>query len=135
MTQADNPAVAIDRLRGVVARVLPVVSTETPDYAELTFGDARARAMTMEPDTFLALNALPDLITAYESQARELDEAKQNVCAFCAPWAVTYARDRGYPEGHLHPAHYDILERAGARMDDFTRAALTQSPPATENGE
>lgn len=46
------------------------------------------------------------------------------VVAFCAPIAGKYAQDFGLPDGHLHPRHYDILEECGARMDDFTRAAL-----------
>jgi hypothetical protein len=27
------------------------------------------------------------------------------------------------PENHLHPTHYDILARCGARMESFVRAA------------
>lgn len=60
----------------------------------------------------------------------EIADLKQSVIAFCAPWAVTYARDFGFPEGHLHPTHYDILERCGARMVDFTRG----SDPALLHG-
>jgi len=60
---------------------------------------------------------------ALRRAAEENAELKQDVIAFCAPWAVTYARDMGYPEGHLHPTHYDILERCGARLVDFRRAA------------
>lgn len=51
----------------------------------------------------------------------ELEDARTSVRAFAAPWAVTFARERSYPDGALHFAHYDILARAGARMDDFTR--------------
>lgn len=50
-----------------------------------------------------------------------LEDARTNVRAFAAPWAVTFARERGYPDGALHFAHYDILAKAGARMTDFTR--------------
>jgi len=67
--------------------------------------------------------------TRYEGQGpywdellvAEIESLRSDVIAFCAPWAATYARDCGLPEGHLHPAHYDILARAGARMDAFTR--------------
>lgn len=52
-----------------------------------------------------------------------LDDSNASVIAFCAPVAVQYARGMGLPDGHLHPTHYDILEKAGARMDSFTRAA------------
>lgn len=51
----------------------------------------------------------------------EVNDLKQSVIAFCGPWAGIYARDFGLPDGHLHPTHYDILERCGARMVDFTR--------------
>lgn len=54
-------------------------------------------------------------------------ELKGYVVTFCGPWAVQYSRDFGLPEGHLHPTHYDILEKCGARMDDFTRAKLEAS--------
>ena len=77
-------------------------------------------------------------LQAYSSEGTIYDEAadtiarlreenerlKAEVVTFCGMWAEQYARQLGLPEGHLHPAHYDILERAGARMDDFTRAAL-----------
>lgn len=35
----------------------------------------------------------------------------------------------GLPDGHLHPTHYDILARAGVRMDRFTRAEVPQLDP------
>lgn len=54
----------------------------------------------------------------------EIEELKRDLIAFCAPWAATYARDYGLPDGHLHPVHYDILARCGARMDDFIRHPL-----------
>ena len=57
----------------------------------------------------------------------EVAELKLNVVAFCAPWAVEHARQRGLPPGHLHPTHYDILSKAGARMHSFTRAALEEA--------
>ena len=49
-------------------------------------------------------------------------DLKTTVIAFCAPWAVEYAKDHGL-DG-LHPTHYDILEKCGARMVDFDRASL-----------
>lgn len=51
----------------------------------------------------------------------EREELRWNVLAFCAPWAAKCAQDHGLPEGHLFAQHFDILERAGARMVDFTR--------------
>lgn len=60
----------------------------------------------------------------------ELEDARASVRAFAAPWAVTFARERGYPDGALHFDHYDILAAAGARMNDFTR----HTPPADRGG-
>jgi hypothetical protein len=65
---------------------------------------------------------LANRVAALEAQVADL---KQSVIAFCAPWAAEYAQNFGLPSGSLHPTHYDILERCGARMDNFTRAVLT----------
>lgn len=51
----------------------------------------------------------------------EITGLRASLVAFAGPWAVRYAKDQGMPDGHLHPIHYDILAKAGARMDDFTR--------------
>ena len=60
----------------------------------------------------------------------EVADLKTSVIAFCGPWAVAHAAKHGLPINHLHPTHYDILERCGARMVDFTRAALDPPPPS-----
>ena len=52
----------------------------------------------------------------------ENEELRSCVIAFCAPHAATYARDHGLPDRHLFAEHYDILAKAGARMDDFVRS-------------
>lgn len=43
-----------------IDRIFPVHVTETPDYAELAFNECGAKAMTVEPDTWTALNTLGD---------------------------------------------------------------------------
>lgn len=48
----------------LASRLLPVTTHDTPDYAEVSFGDVKSQTMTMEPEIFLMLNALPDLIAA-----------------------------------------------------------------------
>ena len=74
---------------------------------------------TASADLIVALrNALPQIISAL----RREDDLKASVIAFCAPHAARYAEDFGLPPGSLHPTHYDLLQRCGARMDDFTRA-------------
>ena len=42
---------------------------------------------------------------------------------FLAVWAVKYQED--YRLNGLHPTHYDLLKKYGARMDSFTRATNT----------
>jgi hypothetical protein len=54
-------------------------------------------------------------------QRAEIERLRSEVITFCSLWAGTYARDNGYPDRCLHPTHYDILARAGARMVAFTR--------------
>jgi hypothetical protein len=67
-------------------------------------------------------------VPTLEAEVLRLTEANaalaEELVTFCAVWAVPYAQGLGLPDGHLHPLHYDMLERYGARMDDFTRAAL-----------
>ncbi len=67
-----------------------------------------------------------DALRAGEREAllAEIEDLKSAVIAFAAPWSVQYARDAGKPPGHLFPSHYDLLERCGARMVDFTRAII-----------
>lgn len=67
-----------------------------------------------------------EALTRAQPLGGEVADLKQSVIAFAAPWAVQYAQDHGLPNNHLHPEHYDLLERCGARMVDFTRAALTE---------
>lgn len=59
--------------------------------------------------------------TEVERLRAEVADLKISVIAFGAPAAARYARDFGFSENHMHPAHYDILKSAGARMDDFVR--------------
>jgi hypothetical protein len=66
-----------------------------------------------------------DLHTAaLAARDAEIADLKTSVIAFCGPWAAKYAEDFGLPDGHLHPTHYDILAKCGARMDNFTRADM-----------
>lgn len=67
---------------------------------------------------------VPGAVLDMASAADEIERLRQDVIAFGASWAGMWARSYGLEDGHLHPRHFDILERAGARMDDFTRAAL-----------
>lgn len=53
--------------------------------------------------------------------AATIADLKVSVIAIGAPWAVQYADMWRLPRKHLFPEHYDMLEQAGARMDDFVR--------------
>lgn len=71
--------------------------------------------------------AAEHLTTAIDRQQRittleaENQQLRDSVIAFAGPWAAQYARERGYRDRELHHTHYDILAKAGARMDGFTR--------------
>ncbi len=58
----------------------------------------------------------------FQDAADEIKRLRSDLIVFCFLWAEPYARDHGLPDGHLHSVHYDILARAGARMDSFTRS-------------
>lgn len=64
------------------------------------------------------------LFRALKKCEGETEDLKQSVIAFCAPGATEWARAHDLPKGHLHPTHYDLLMRCGARMVDFSRAAI-----------
>ena len=55
-------------------------------------------------------------------QVAQIEEWRSCTVAFCAVWAAQHAYAMGRPDGTIDPNNYDILQRAGARMDDFTRA-------------
>jgi hypothetical protein len=92
----------------------PVSQTtpETTGYLE-PIGDA------------LPLNTSAETLAYIQRLHAEIADLRCSVIAFGAPAMEEYARERGLPKGHLYPTHYDILERAGARMVSFTRAVGT----------
>jgi len=51
----------------------------------------------------------------------EIEDLRCSVIAFGGPAMNEWARLHELPKGHLFASHYDILARAGARMDSFTR--------------
>jgi hypothetical protein len=61
------------------------------------------------------------LLSEVDRLSSEVAVLRSSVIAFCAPFAVRYAAEFGCPPEYLHPTHYDILARAGAKMDDFVR--------------
>lgn len=71
--------------------------------------------------------AMRDAKATIESLRDKLAEANLTLVAFAAPTMVQYAKDCGLPKNSLHPNHYDILAKAGARMDSFTRAEIERT--------
>jgi hypothetical protein len=79
------------------------------------------------PEDRCECDGLRDRAAAWrDAQAAEIADLKTSVIAFGVLWGIKYAQANGLPCGHLHPEHYDILARAGARMDDFTRAEVAK---------
>ena len=74
--------------------------------------------------------AAPDLARLVLEKDKEIAEWKENTIAFLGPWAVDYAKQIGLPDGHIHHVHYDLLEKAGARLNAFTR-----HPPSHEGNQ
>lgn len=85
-----------------------------------------ARLEETDPLKLNVTQLLTEAAACIREMVEELADARRSVCAFGAPWAVEYARNMGFPDGTLHATHYDILEKAGARMVEFTR----HIPPA-----
>lgn len=93
-------------LARAIDRLLPITIQNTPDYAEVSFGECQAQAMTMEPETWLALNQLPSLIAEVAALRGERDQiAGESI------WWKGVIGDGPYrPSGevrsikHLHPA-------------------------------
>nr|MCB7500354.1 hypothetical protein [Enterobacter roggenkampii] len=63
-------------LARAIDRLLPITIQNTPDYAEVSFGECRAQAMTLEPETWLALNQLPALIAENAALRDRLETAR-----------------------------------------------------------
>jgi len=94
----------------------------TPEAVERLAEWAAQHDMRATGDKVAA--TLRALAAERDAMRAELADANNTIVTFAAPHAVRYAKEFGLPKGHLHPVHYDILARAGARMDSFIRAAL-----------
>lgn len=113
----QNAAIAA----GALAKMITAEADRDAAVARAEAAEAREAALLAnneaERQTLLRHNA---------RHAAEVADLKASVVAFCAPWAVQYAEKMGLAPGELMPGHYDILKDAGARMNDFTRAALAK---------
>lgn len=104
------------------------------DYADL---EQRIRNFAdncdAQGDGIEAGDFVRSIADALDALTRERDELRVSVIAFAAPHAARYAQEFGLPPGELHPMHYDILERCGARLADFRRGACLSRP--SDKGE
>lgn len=101
----------LDGLEAVLNAVLPVSITETPDYAEMTFGTSRSKAMTVEPAIFLVLNQLPDLLAL----AREAEGLRE------ALWAGV--------------EHFERVDGDAAHKAVIAQMVAAAAPSRTQSGE
>jgi hypothetical protein len=97
-------------------------------YDQACQGLVRAECEVEELRAEVAMKQEQARIMAEErDEAREaLKDANESVVTFCVLWAFQYAADHGFPNGHIHPTHYDILKKAGAPMNDFARFDFTE---------
>lgn len=68
-----------------------------------------------------------------EADAARIAKLKAKVIAYGVAHADQWAKDHEFPNRHYHWQHYDDLEEAGARMDDFVR--LGPEVVGHENGD
>lgn len=83
------------------------------------FDGEEVGSATVLSDTERLIRFLVDVVIA--ERDAEIADLRTSVIAFAGPFAAEYARDRNWPAGHMAAHHFDILERAGARMVDFVR--------------
>lgn len=101
MTTVDLTALASGsgdhaELAKAIDRLLPIGIQNTPDYAEVSFGECQAQAMTMEPETWLALNHLPALLAENAALRAERDRNWDEFIAERQSRMEHGAREAGY---------------------------------------
>lgn len=76
------------------------------------------------PPWTIHIDGLAQVCRAFEKKNRDLEADVARWKKDAIPFVVVYAAKYGldaYGEGCMYFAHYDLLEEAGARMDDFKR--------------
>jgi len=58
--------------------------------------------------------------------ARKRKKRSHELVGFLAMWAVDY--QKAYKLNGLHPRHYALMKKYGARMDDFKIATNAEQP-------
>lgn len=109
------------------APMFPITTHNGPDYADVTFAeDHSSQAMTMEPDTWNALNelfvslpAIFDAIQATEARAQGLVDALEAAIATLA--ASRHLLAKYAPEHHWLPEHDQRIADAKATLATWRR--------------
>lgn len=114
MAEEDRNATLVDRLQGVYR--IPVTDG---------LGQVPGSAEPDNPGEYVHRFETPPIqreaAVEIERLRAEVADLRVSVVAFCSIHAVEHAKAHGLPKNHIFARHWDILERAGARMDDFKR--------------
>ena len=89
--------------------------------AEHDLTTAASRAAELEERHRAMLAVLAEKDAEIERLRAEIADLKISIIAFGCPPMMEWAKMHALPKNALYADHYDILQRAGARMDDFTR--------------
>lgn len=91
-TAPKDIAALVERLRSSLDDIrFPLTLVETEDYAEVTDEDGVKVALTVKPDLFAAVNALPGLLDQIEALVKERDEAREKNDAYFDEVTACYA--------------------------------------------
>lgn len=109
ISKGDDMADRIDTLAAKLAKV-EAERDAADKLIAATFADAASNNIRLAEASHRA-----------EAAEAALVDANNALIAFGSGVMVKFAKDRGLPDGHLFATHYDILAKAGARMDSFKR--------------
>lgn len=129
-----------ERLQGIstplmngdnLATILCLHFCDGEDYSDHDSGWSKA-AVDGCDETISAIQShcepLAHELSRLQARVKELEiensDLKTSVVAFAGPWAAVYATLHGLGKNELHPVHYDLLKKCGARMVEFRRAAV-----------
>lgn len=101
-----------------------IIVTRMDETFHHAAGCAQAHLIAPWQDLRSRIPASPVFLEEVERQKAaalsDVERWKKNFIPFAAMHASSYGREL-YGEGCLHYTHFDMLEEAGARMDDFVR--------------
>ena len=120
----DNVYLAIDELKSRASQrrdaieACARIADEADRKDEIDNGTSRTGAAEIAARAIRASADLPQ------------EEGGHELVVFAALWAVQYQRDHAL--NGLHPTHYDLLKKYGARLTDFARATNASSPGVSQ---